>query len=988
MSSTPEATSSPAGVTSTITSTSGEPANDHGDIANKIDHDADNQEDKYLVRVPSRTMYVDDNLTDDEESDLELQMPPQAPQAPQMSLQHRKTEIPTSIVVQIDSTPDSIEERPAQGHHHEYGHGHGRGKGETPQVQVQTQVAEPRETPTSRRVSSSSPSTPSVFTFDEKPRIRTRSQSPFLDNGNNNSNSDSDSIKNLQSTKSTESAISTKSSKSAFRRPSLPRQMNSPPIIPSTKSSASNYQSKKPPRNSPSSDASNSNSNSSPNNLLLNNPLTLTKATSTHSYMLKYSNTNSNRKQSPWKRFVTHGSAALTSMQQRRSPINKHTNDNNAGNGNNGDGNGNGNNIDRYSPRLVKTNDSNNNGNGNSNGCANGGLPQTISISMKHRQDRYSPSSFPISSFSSEDNQNQRLEKHDKTHYNSNNTPNPFKPNLNDSLDDSDSDDEILLSAAAAAAAKSLSISSSSEIIQGIDDLKLKVPTPHSVDDSIFRCDTPIMRNRVDKDDNNDNQDKSKEKDRGKPIIIEEDESLTSLRKVNGSQEKELQLQGIIKTKMSSGESNIKTKLSLDESTFSMFSFFTEMDCMSIIYLASFAIIGSTIRVFLSRIFGNDCEVQSAATASGTVAIDDFLSPLSVCVTASGETIQSGGALFIDLPANMVGSFFLGIMTPLNKNLPALPWLKNNHPLQTNGSMHTSIRTGFCGSLTTFSSWNTQMIIMMVGKGTVLGVQIVPALMGYLIGLMLAISSFRGGRQFANALYSYRHPKEEQDNLKNRISDIETNDNDQNSVSYSVSTAGADTTSSRPVVIFPRIFSFDRDDEDSACYCLVRAIDCIVHGKYSPIMFTTLILTLFLVGDFAMGSSFSRTMWVTSLMSPLGTIIRWQFSFLNGKWFQNSAKWKYLPVGTLICNILACIVSALCAALISRLDEDAVTARLLLNATKVGFAGNLSTVSTFVKEVVHLSEKKMRSSFSYSYAMWTIVTCCFMGLCFYGPISV
>ena len=134
---------------------------------------------------------------------------------------------------------------------------------------------------------------------------------------------------------------------------------------------------------------------------------------------------------------------------------------------------------------------------------------------------------------------------------------------------------------------------------------------------------------------------------------------------------------------------------------------------MAITYLSVFVIIGSSIRVFLSRIFGHDCEFP-------TIEKDD-LTFFTTRVISSGLTYQTGGALFIDLPANMFGSFVLGLMTPANKDIPALPWFKRSHYIQTNDSMHTSIRTGFCGSLTTFSSWNIQMIIMMVGQGTILG---------------------------------------------------------------------------------------------------------------------------------------------------------------------------------------------------------------------------------------------------------------------------
>ena len=57
-------------------------------------------------------------------------------------------------------------------------------------------------------------------------------------------------------------------------------------------------------------------------------------------------------------------------------------------------------------------------------------------------------------------------------------------------------------------------------------------------------------------------------------------------------------------------------------------------------YFYSFAILGTTVRMFLARFFGADCEFGN---------VTDFMSPLTqnICVTASGKTLQRGGALFL-----------------------------------------------------------------------------------------------------------------------------------------------------------------------------------------------------------------------------------------------------------------------------------------------------------------------------------------------------
>lgn len=130
-----------------------------------------------------------------------------------------------------------------------------------------------------------------------------------------------------------------------------------------------------------------------------------------------------------------------------------------------------------------------------------------------------------------------------------------------------------------------------------------------------------------------------------------------------------------------------------------------------VLYLSAFAILGSTLRVYLARFFGEDCEDG---------AIDDFLTPLSsrICVTAGGRSEQTGGALFRDLPANILGSFIMGLITPLGNTDMALrfPWFQMDNPVQTDDVLYSAFNIGLCGSLTTFASWDTQMVVMMVRK--------------------------------------------------------------------------------------------------------------------------------------------------------------------------------------------------------------------------------------------------------------------------------
>ena len=89
-------------------------------------------------------------------------------------------------------------------------------------------------------------------------------------------------------------------------------------------------------------------------------------------------------------------------------------------------------------------------------------------------------------------------------------------------------------------------------------------------------------------------------------------------------------------------------------------------------------------------------------------------------MTQGGATEQ-GGIIFADLPANLLGSFIMGFFqngAALGLALPlAIAWLTPRHPIQNMPILHKAVTTGFCGSLTTFSGWNSAMVVLLFGTG-------------------------------------------------------------------------------------------------------------------------------------------------------------------------------------------------------------------------------------------------------------------------------
>jgi fluoride ion exporter CrcB/FEX len=165
---------------------------------------------------------------------------------------------------------------------------------------------------------------------------------------------------------------------------------------------------------------------------------------------------------------------------------------------------------------------------------------------------------------------------------------------------------------------------------------------------------------------------------------------------------------------------------------------------MTIGALSIFSILGNAFRVFLEGLFGSSC---ASHTPPWLYA---FSEKLNLCITSS----QS--ALFYDLPNNVIGSFIMGIFQPcqdigLQSSVP-IAFLKSSHWFKTSQVAHIAIRTGFCGSLTTFASWNTSMLELITSK------EILMALVGYIIGTELAVASLIRGQQLSIWIHRYVNP--------------------------------------------------------------------------------------------------------------------------------------------------------------------------------------------------------------------------------------
>merc|ERR1712127_17052 len=129
-----------------------------------------------------------------------------------------------------------------------------------------------------------------------------------------------------------------------------------------------------------------------------------------------------------------------------------------------------------------------------------------------------------------------------------------------------------------------------------------------------------------------------------------------------------------------------------------------------------------------------------------------------------------------------------------------------------------------------------------------------------------------------------------------------------------------------------------------------------------------------------------RSMWYSAVWAPPGALLRWLLTGLNGK--MNGAM-SWLPVGTLIANVIGSIVSVAMIAFEVNLQEGGsfFAGAGTMGAVRIGFAGSLSTVSTFVFEITTLMKGFPQHARGYFYITLSLFTTCALGIIVYGWIQ-
>jgi fluoride ion exporter CrcB/FEX len=537
--------------------------------------------------------------------------------------------------------------------------------------------------------------------------------------------------------------------------------------------------------------------------------------------------------------------------------------------------------------------------------------------------------------------------------------------------------------------------------------------------------------------------------------------------------------------------------------------------CYSVFVLTICSILGESLRVFVADLFGDGCK-----DSMEDHWLYDIVTAANLCLTSTPS------AIFVDLPANMLGCFIMGLLQP-SRDLNVvggppqnLPWLDSRHSLQSASVLLLGLRTGFCGSLTTLSSWNTQMVMMMYsstvssddGTGTT---YIFSSLLGYVIGLETAYLSLKMGQLTSLWMFRRKHPLLAQvedrrsDNvnlgghlvnarlpdferrfLDSLLSPAETEWMAQHPNGYAMDCLARWKQSTQPhrVVRLPveaqkggpspstRSAAFLRvameemehqilvpsdgnGDGDGNGVCdehdLGRVLSDIayehewdLHALFSyaeqdgissqefqdlelhlssksnnksmtlggvrpgcstsPFVVGAVltILAVALLAGFAYGAfvnhiSFYRSVFLSALMAPPGTLLRWKLSQWNGSLsLHKNKKYAWVPLGTFLANSTACLVSILMASLmlwykqsdVDIADVTNVSSQALIlaimGAIKTGFAGSLSTVSTLVAEGDKLHHTFRHHAKAIVYMVGTLAVGALLGLMVYLPVAL
>ncbi|XP_057833646.2 uncharacterized protein LOC131044348 isoform X2 [Cryptomeria japonica] len=258
---------------------------------------------------------------------------------------------------------------------------------------------------------------------------------------------------------------------------------------------------------------------------------------------------------------------------------------------------------------------------------------------------------------------------------------------------------------------------------------------------------------------------------------------------------------------------------------------------------------------------------------------------------------NENSALYIDLPSNMLGSFFMGwVGVAFKRNISIF-----------SEALAIGLSSGLMGSITTFTSWMQAMVNLATKGHWIIGI------IGLLLGMELAQMSLELGID-STKLITYAHIQIKKKQL---------------------------------------VLTWMPSSEHYQCglcgFILVMFIFAILWGG-------SLVLLVF---NFT--SQHKTKLWMACMVGPFGVWARWYMARLNGQGIGAKKHLKWLPIGTLLTNLMTSIIMAALST-IHQVVKDR-TGKIMIESLQLGFLGCMSTVSAFVVEVraMHQSNHSWRA---------------------------
>mmetsp|Transcript_25994 Transcript_25994/g.53780 ORF Transcript_25994/g.53780 Transcript_25994/m.53780 type:complete len:718 (+) Transcript_25994:582-2735(+) len=239
-------------------------------------------------------------------------------------------------------------------------------------------------------------------------------------------------------------------------------------------------------------------------------------------------------------------------------------------------------------------------------------------------------------------------------------------------------------------------------------------------------------------------------------------------------------------------------------------------------------------------------------------------------------------------------------------------WDVGTSPEEMKHNILLGFRVGFCGAVSTFSSWNSAMInLLKSGK-------VGEAIIGYILGIQLGIISYRFGQHIAVYIFVWRCRREAKRDEKRgygirlRNSDADDSEDVLNTVAVS---------NSRNL---RRVQTVVERDVPSVRALATSVFVMILISLCSALYF------------FPKHQQFS----ISLLFTPFGCLARW---ILTKKY---NSKLPGFPLGTFACNLLSCALSGSLGSIIA--GNPGPEERIVLTSMIAGFAGSLSTFAAFI----------------------------------------